>query len=210
MTDQETADWHTQAGLDAAMRSVLARLELVSHGTTQSWNAAGGSPSTVTRPGQGHPEGTPTGGSSAPHIEWRRRYHAQDTNEGRASVIRGAKEELKLWTGRYTLWTEGAQGAEETPDETIARMLTETEGWTPEEVERSRWRMAPRLVRRHRILDSRDPATGKPTKLTAPAEDAEPAARARELDAQGLSLRQIGMLLGKDQKQIQRYLKRAA
>lgn len=189
--------------LDGEMRGVLARLELVSNGTVQTWDAAGG-PSTTTRPGQGHPEGRPAGCAGAEHLYWQARYSMQTTIEGRRDTIRDARRELQVLTGRY----ERRLPAGETIDETISRMLHGTVGWTPREVEQSRWRMSARLVRRHRLAAGRDPETGSPLSLAC-GDDTEPAARAREMKTRGMSVRQIALILGKDPRQIQRYLRQA-
>lgn len=203
MTD-DAPDWHVRSGQDATMRSILAQLELVSHGTTASPSPTAGSQPAVVRPGQGHPEGTPAGCSGAEYLYWRDRYTRQTTTQGRDSTITGAKDELKTLTGRY----ERHRPVGESVDETIKRMLDATEGWTPEEVEQSSWRMSARLVRKHRVTAGRDPGTGKPNAVLLEAMD--PMVAARELHARGFSTRDIAERLGKHQTQIIRYLRRAA
>lgn len=205
MTEVDPADRHTRPALDAQMRTVLARLELVSHGTTAAISPTTGSQSATVRPGQGHPEGRPAGCAGAEHVYWRARYQEQATDDGRRNTIRGAERELELLTGRY----QRQRGAGETPDETIARMLRETQGWTPEDVEHSTWRMSARLVRKHRLVAGHDAETGQPTTLTM-ADDAEPAQRAREMRDRGMSIRQIAFALRQHKTQVERWVRKAA
>jgi hypothetical protein len=192
----DTQELQTQHGLDRAMRSVLLQLELASNGVTASYNSAGGG---------GEKTAVLPAGTGGWHLYWRDEYARQTDNTGRARTLQGAEDELKLITGRY----QRQPTTGETQDEQVARMLRETEGWTPEQVEQSSWRTSPRVLRRARISDDRDPNTGYRVTLRLD-EDAAPADRAREMKSKGMSLRQIGLALGKDKQQIQRWLGKAA
>lgn len=195
-------DEQQQQRLDNAMRRVLTQLALVSHGTTTSISPTAGSHTSTTRPGQAHP--LPAGCNGAEHLYWHRVYVAQTSNRRRQQVLENAQQDLEHLTRR----THHPEQHTETRDETIRRMLRETEGWSPEDIEHSAWRIPARQVRRHRVTDGRNAETGKPTVVTH-ATDLEPAQRARELRSQGVSTRQIAHRLSVHQTQVMRWIRRA-
>lgn len=69
--------------LPGPARQVLAELELLSHGKTQSWNASG----------RGGEPLFPHGESRPPHLHWRERF-VSATTEALPSLIQAAREEL--------------------------------------------------------------------------------------------------------------------
>lgn len=71
--------------LDRAMHQVLIQLELISHGTTASYNPGGGNDDSVYPPGETQP----------PHITYRCRYQRCCTDIRRQAVIQAACDELE-------------------------------------------------------------------------------------------------------------------
>lgn len=172
------------------MRTVLARLELVSNGTTASYNSSGG---------HHHQDNLyPPGDTQPPHLYWRRLYERErdaDNEDGCRDVLHQARADLERITGRY----QRPHVTGETAGEQIARMLTETQGWTPHDVELSRWRMPARQVRRHRVNAGRDPETAQPPTNLKPADRRATAARLRQ---QGYSTRAIAATLAISQTMV--------
>lgn len=70
--------------LDREIRQVLAELELISHGTTASYNPGGGHNDPLYPPGEMLP----------PHLDYRRRYQRCWTDYQRRNVIDAARKEL--------------------------------------------------------------------------------------------------------------------
>lgn len=201
-----------RAQLDGAMRQVLAELAVTSNGRIAAYNPTGGHAS--------DPGDVTTGDANPPHLDYAVRYgepfhtctsdcyhrDPADDDHQRRQVLDQAREHLERLRGR----DHHPRPAGETSDDTIRRMLTETEGWTPDEVERSRFRMSARLVRRNRIAGGRDADTGHVVDDQADEHDEDLADRAVELRSRGMSQRQIAFILGKDKRQITRYLEKAA
>lgn len=127
------------------------------------------------------------------------------TDREREDCIEAAQDELAHLRRGEQADPDGI----ETHDQTRIRMLKETEGCSPQEVAQSSWRVSVTILRRARITAGRDPETGKPVQHdTEVGQDL--ASRARQLKDQGLSLRQIALVLGVHKFQVQRLLSRAA
>lgn len=188
-------------GLDAEMREILAQLSTCSHVPASGYQPTGRSRSSDEKIGGSRPPGDLGEAKYArkygrPFNEPTPDHPGADTDERRRKVIDEAATELSRIRGRGVERPDPT--ALETEDQLVIRMLTETEGWTPEEVEASSFRMPARLVRRFRTRHTLNPETGKPpTEVTGhEAADAEQrVARARELDDQGFSVRQIALML---------------
>lgn len=192
--------------LDQQMHQVLLELMLVSNGTTQSWNPSGGPSGTQARPGQGHPEGRPAGGDQPPHDYYARQYDLQETDEGRREIIKDARNHLRFLAGQYERNTTG-----ETPEQHRARLLVETAGWSPEDVERSAWRTSAQLVRKWRTADGRWPETGhKIEPAPGTQADVDKRAECARMKQAGYTQRQVAMLLATPKSTIADWWKQAA
>jgi len=128
------------------MRTLIARLNILSQAPAAGWNQTGGQSSE-------HPGGKcPSGGGMNGQDWWDRYTNARSPER----VIREAQDELRL--DRYS---QSSKTSPETAEQTVRRMLKETTGWTPQAVSTSAWRMSVTQVRKHRQADGRDQETGK-------------------------------------------------
>jgi hypothetical protein len=175
---------------DGRMALCLAKLALLSHGSTQAFNASGGQ--------SGEPDDKMVTqvlrGDEPPHLTFRRRYSGARSDTARKAVLEAARTELKDWRGldRQPI------AASITEDEIVVRDYA---GWSPKAVAQTR-RLTERMVRRARAEGGRDTETGEVVEG-----DARLAGRAAALAGQGLTQRQIGALLGVSQSTVQRLLK---
>lgn len=165
------------------IRLLLAELELISHGSTQSWNSAGGS----------HSESTavlPYGESAPPHLVLRDLYIAQTTDHGRRTIVTRMRTALREARGRV----DRSHVVYETREQEDARIVKQGEGFTDHEVA-FRFNCTPSRVRRARLAAGVNPETGKPA---LPAhEAADQRTEAQRMKADGMSVRQIAMVLGR-------------
>lgn len=122
--------------MERNIRQVLAELELISHGTTASWNPAGGTDSDR--------DPRPRGGElDPPHDRYRRRYLNATTDTERANVLHAARAELAAITRR-----QAREVREETAAEFDARAREKlAEGWTVQQVA-DHMRATPTRIRR--------------------------------------------------------------
>lgn len=183
----------TTTRLESQMRQLLAEMQLLPHGTTPNYNptGAGGAPDSRM----------PTGESKPPHEYWARRWELaierDEENELRESapitkarrvVLDRAGVELDAWrkTPQVTIVSE-------TEAELEARIVNEGQGWTVEQIAMHA-RCTTTFARRSRIKAGVSLLTGKPPPnvvLDLPDERE----RAQQLAAQGLTDRQIRMIL---------------
>jgi hypothetical protein len=184
----------TETEMPSGFRQILARLELISHGTTQSWSPSHGGEKEVA---------FPPGESKPPHVRWRERWEKATDEDGRMAAWSGARNELESLTTRHI--TEVPVESEE---QLAKRIVTDGEGWTVEEVAQ-RMRCTTTFVRRARLKDGRDIGTGmKPEEMI---EDlVVKRERARELAERGLTERQIAMHTGLSKTTVRRVLGKAA
>lgn len=164
------------------MAAILRRLELVSHGATQAWNASGG--------GSGDPGDKMvtiiTRQEGFPHLVYRERYGNAKSDRSRAAIVAEAQAELDAWVKR-----EKPPESSITEDQIIVRDFG---GWTPEDVAQAR-RVTPRLVRKVRAKAQLGTEDGLPLLPPASPGAVARAEQARELKARGLTVRQIAMHL---------------
>jgi hypothetical protein len=113
------------------------------------------------------------------------------TNAEREDVITAARAELK----HLRKTTHVAPESLETPEQTRAKLLDQTEGWSLQCVAQSHWRVSPSMMRKLRIADGRDAESGLPA-FDEPEGGEDLASRARRMKDLGMSLRAIGMALG--------------
>jgi hypothetical protein len=186
----------TTAQLDGRMHVVLTALELISSGTTQTYNASG--------VGDGDSE-RPPGCNGAEHVFWGEQYKRARDDLERSSIIRAAEAELEQLRGRGI---NANRRPAETDDQRKTRILDETESIRPEEVALSRYRVSARTLRKWRREDGRNPETGMTvTERLSPMDRRR---RVRELVAEGLNREQIARRLGEHPMTISRDLKKAA
>jgi len=200
----------TRGALDAEMRGLLIAIATCSHVPAVTYGGGAGSDE--------HPGGRrPPGDLGAEYLARRygepfhtctrncRHHRAAASDLERWQAIVEARDELKLIRGTGIRLRSDS---EEDTTKTISRMLNETAGWAPEDVERSRFRMSARMVRRHRSRAGLNPETGRDDSTTAAGEPRDE--RAAAMFAKGMTTRQIAAVLDVDQSTIVRDLRRAA
>lgn len=194
--------------LDCQMRSILAQLEMLPHGTITNYSPTGG--------GHGADTKLPTGELRPPHEHWRRRWdlavERDEETEQRESapvttqrkrVIEKAQADLASYRKR----TEGLVVGE-TEQELKRRVVKEGDGWTVEQTA-AHCRCTATFVRRARLQEGVSVESGKrPDGLSIDSTDE--LERARQYAANGLTERQIAMLTDLSKSTIRRVLGRAA
>lgn len=173
----------------AEFRTILAQLELLSHGSTQSWNRSS-PPSEMDR--------SPRGDSFPPHEEFRIEWEIADSDEARARVIRNARAHLEQQTRRTT------PKVEPLPDDTDDRIIDEGAGWSAGDVARA-LRISIKRVVAVRLERKLDPSTGR-----KPLPDEDPVTQARRLADLGVGVTAIARYQGRPKQTVSDCLKRAA
>jgi hypothetical protein len=204
-----TARPQRETDLETDFRQILGELEVLSHGSTQSFAAA---------PGAGSDEGygRPPGDEFPPHIIWRREWdtNSREEREGkrtpaqakerREEILRHARDELVAFRKRDLA---KAVVIEETTDELEQRVVKTGKGWTVEETARE-CRCTTTFVRRARLKAGANAVTGViPEDKPEPVDQRE---RCKQLADDGFSERQIHMLTELPKTTIRRILGRAA
>lgn len=183
----------------SAARVAIARLELVSNGTTAALNSEGG----------GHPGSKPPPPADAPWRELRKRRMAATTIEELEAIRAEAHEAWKDATGMTTAQIPRGEGVT-LNDQVLA---PECVGWDAKGVG-EHLRIDPALVRRIRERNEVDPETGRSlaharqeaARLDAAHKHDEVLARRRK----GHTTRQIADALDLHQTQVMRIIRRAA
>jgi hypothetical protein len=190
----------TREDLDRTMRAVLLDLSMISHGTTQSFNAGGG--------GGGGGDQL-QGCSGAEHLHWAAKYERAADDTERRSVVKGAETELARLRGRDV---DRSRVVGETREEEDARIVHVGEGFTADEVA-TRFKTTPTRVRRARLAAGREVEHGrKPGAAPAPASALTDEAAAREaarMKSQGMSERQIALVLARPKSTVHDWVKAA-
>jgi hypothetical protein len=180
------------------VRILLAELELLSHGSVQSWNATGG--------GEDEGTGHPPGDLHPPHLELRKLYLEQHTDEGRANVEKTMRATLAEYRGTAV---DRTRVIGETRKDESLRIIGEGEGFTPQEVA-LRFRCTPTRVRRLRLAAGRDAVLGHEVEQEpVPVDNSAAIAAARRMAGHGMSVRLIGMELGRPKSTISDWVKAA-
>lgn len=158
------------------MRQVLAELELLSHGGTTAWDAAGGG-----KAGSREPQGE----SRPPHLVWRDRFKHADLSD-LPRLVGLARQDLAEWRTRVA----------PIPDVSVSLvdLILEKEGWSAADVAR-RFGVSAAYVCRIRMNHDRDAETGAVAVKAAKLAPLERRRRVRDLKEQGLTVRQIATLL---------------
>lgn len=216
----------TTAELDRELRTILARLEMVSVAPTQAFNPGGGK----TDDGDGAPAGTAH--TPADHYRVRlagvqtglqRRLDAAEAtgdtdqreaeeraahdiaHEQRETILTDAQREWKHLTGRDGE-TPRARTADLDSQKGIEDAIRDEAPGKPADDVAAKLGLTVFSVRRRYVEMGLDPTTGEPL----PVEGDDLAGRVRDLKAKGLTSRQIAQLLNLHQTQVMRYLGRAA
>lgn len=189
--DAGTDPWSTDLGRE--MRSVLAKLEMVSAGTTTSLGSSGGGSNDSPLP--------VSGDHNPPHLLYRRLFGQAGTDSRRRDVLDQAKAELAHLTGRAP--REKPVG--ETRQERDARIAQEGEGYTVKEAA-VRFRCGERDVVNARKAGDRRIDNGARVAPLADASHDRKLEEVHRLRDQGLTIRQIGMTLGLSSATVGRYV----
>ena len=175
--------------VDREMRSVLAQLELLSHGKAMNWNPTARGESDDARPfGEQHP----------PHEVFRKRWIEAPAHK-RPDVLREAREALDTWKG-----VGRAQQAQEWDEE--AWILKDGEGFEAVEVAR-RFNTSAERVRKLRLKHGRCGEFGKPY---VEPEQVDRTERVLYLLRKQMSVRAVAAQVGLHATQVQRIRKKAA
>jgi hypothetical protein len=169
-------------------RTVLARLELLQHGTTTRYDPAKGSRNSEAPL-------VPPGESDPPHERWRRAMDAAP-EEGLALVVQRATDELSASLRRPL-----APITPDTMGELKDRILA-CDGFAPREIAYA-LRCAERLVRVTRMEAGRHAESGRTVKQSDGLDRAD---QARALVASGMSYRQAAAVIGVAHTTISRWL----
>jgi hypothetical protein len=154
------------------VRQLAAELELVSHGSTQAFNPAGGASVPDSR--------EPSGEAHPPHLQ----FLADWERRGEAAVSHW-RDVLKTWRGHGQVRPKGKSERE--------IVLEDGAGHSPEDVAR-RFRCTPTSVRKWRVEAKLDPESGTDATGVGPQESL---ARALWLVSErGCSVRQAELLTG--------------
>lgn len=179
------------------MRYLLTQLELLSHGSTQAWNSAGGHGDS--------PNALPFGESNPPHLVFRDLYLAQPDDVGRGLVIEDARGELKRLRGHGI---DRSHVVGETLEAENGRILAEGAGFTADEVAR-RFKCTPTRVRRLRLAAGHGIEDGAAPVGVVSAEVVDARAEALRMKSQGMTERQIALALRKPKSTVHDWLQAA-
>jgi len=193
------------------MRSILARMELLAHGSITNYSPTGVGGSADAKP--------PTGESRPPHEHWARRWEravwddeewtierelvGEEVVKHRKNVIEKAQEDLDSYRKR----TEGLVVGE-TEEELEARIVREGEGWSVEQVAQH-CRCTVTFARKARLKAGKSVTTGKAPK-DVPLDAGDEIQRVRRLKEEGYTERGIRMILKIGGGKLQRLLREAA
>lgn len=175
--------------MDREMRSLLAQLELLSHGKCQSFNATAKGESEDARPfGEQYP----------PHEEFRARWNAAPAGK-RPDVLREARMVLEAWQGRNR-----SHGAQEWDEE--AWIIKDGQGFDAVAVAR-RFNTSAERVRKIRRADGREADFGMKCAVPESADRTENVLRLLE---KGLSTRAVALIEKVPKSEVQRIKQRSA
>jgi hypothetical protein len=190
------------------IRSILANMELLAHGSTANWSPTGRS--------HGGSYGRPPGDEHPPHEHWAKRWEKavyddlEEEYREATMITRHRKRVIEKAQADLDSYRKRAEGrvVGESEESLEARVVREGTGWTIEEVAQH-CRCTPTFVRRARRKAGIDEQHGKGIIVEMVTRD-ERAEKARAMRARGLPLRAIAMHLGCDVATIHRDLARAA
>lgn len=191
--------------LDLQMRSVLSQLEILSHGSTTSYDSGGGGEvgHVILHDGKSKSQ-------LPPHEYYRDRYDRQDNDIRRQRVIDEARRELNDWRGGEEKRRDLERTRSPLSDAQILdAQILDAEGFSVSEVS-TRYRCTETRVRNVRKANAR--MVGDGSKVLPPADGADVSARVLEIASRGnkLTQRQIAMFARVSQTTVHRILRRAA
>lgn len=174
-------------------RQILAKLELISHGSITAYNKSGG-------PSSEHPGGKrPEGNSNPPHIVYRLKMEARP-----GDIPALIREATQVWE---TLTGHTAEKRKPITVKTEAELIVEDgKGFTPYEVS-LKFRCSETTVRKARLAAGRDTETGEAQRDIAPPDRLTEAIRLRK---QGASFRTVEERTGISKSTLFDAMKRAA
>lgn len=183
--------------LESKMRRVLFEMRwLLPWGATACYDSKGGH----APPGSQPPASID---GELPHEEWLRKWNAAILTREKQRVYDGALEELEGWRHRPVV-----EAHEETAVEFEARLVRDGDGWSIQDVA-NHFNCTPTMVRRVRLKAGVNLTSGEPA-ITPALHSTDEGVRARALMDQGLSEKQVRMLLKCGGSKLQRLLGRAA
>ena len=184
--------------LEHKMQQVLFEMRwLLPWGATASYNSDGGHAPPGSKP-PGRLDG------EMPHEHWQRKWNQAILTVHKQRVYDEASSELEQWRRRPEV-----KVSEETTLELEARMVREGDGWSVQDVA-NHFNCTPTFVRRVRVKAGVNLTSGAPAIIKPMKTGDDESIRAHELADQGLSERQIRMILGCGGSKLQRLLGRAA
>lgn len=168
----------------------LGQLELLSHGSTASWQG-------FTTRGE-RSFGRPPGESNPPHLFFRERWSQASTDWDRTVILEDAKTYLKVHRGH----SDARQALKpEDPKLRDKDLVKRGEGWDVREVA-AYFRLRPSEVMEIRKAHGRDPSTGRVLRVLS--DDERRLEARRLLERGGLGLREIARRTGLHQEQVRR------
>ena len=137
--------------LDHQMHAILLRLELLSHGSTQAFNASGG--------GSGEPDDkmmtvVVLRHEGFAHLIYRERYEATYSEKSRRTIVEEAGAELAAWVKREKPPTTSI-----TEEQIVVRDFA---GWTAQDAAQAR-KLTPKMVRDIRRKANLGTEDGRPS-----------------------------------------------
>lgn len=184
---------------DREMRETLARLELISHGSTTAWNPSGGHNTSdqPSPPGEAHP----------PHLHYRHAWLRATTDEQRARVKRDAHAALSQLTRR----TEPIPDSPPQDARDMRLLSEEFHDVAPELVAEAFTGLTAAMVRRRRTAHGLDAETGtRPDGNTLKGLPLDVRLdRARRMLAGGCTIRQAAFACGLGRGTVERLRKAA-
>lgn len=186
--------------LTEEMQAVLFEMKwLLPWGKVTSYSPTGGGGVPDSRP----PAAVRVKGDPEPHVFWAEKWDRAVSTYRKEKVLEAAREELETWRKRPKVDVAG-----ETLEELEARIIEKGRGWSIAEVtQSSEFNVTPTFVRRARSKAGVSVTTGKlPASLMVKPPRDQRAEKAREMRREGMSMRQIGMLLECDPMTVHRDL----
>lgn len=187
-------------GLAKEMHRILFEMKwLLPWGTITNYNPTGVGGAMGSKP----PAGVSFEGGSEemPHEYWLRKWNQTVSTSRKEAVLQAAKKELDGWRKRPKVKVK-----EETREDFERRLIKDGQGWTVEDVARS-FKCLPKEVRDIRRRHGAAVETGKIPRVLQSVDEGE---RARDLASNGMTERQIAMIVKLPKTTVRRMLGKAA
>lgn len=172
-------------------RQILAQLELLSHGSTQSWNKTAQAADRDQRPG---------GEAFPPHEQFRIDWYCATSDEARVDVLEAARRYLKEWKGQKVKKPTATRSQAD-----IDAEMRSYAGWTPREIARRTGNVITEgMVMTWRKGHTVDPSTGYEVKPI------DKRSKVVQLHHGGMAQAEIAKVTGVTRQAVSQMLKRAA